>query len=410
VIAVFGLVGAALRSTPALLEPNPLHDGVAARIDAAVDEAVRFLMSRQDSDGAWRSEVYGAFRDGPSLTPVVTKALLYSGGKEAQGAAARGLDYLAGLVRPGGTIDPGPAGLRYPVYTCALASIALSKDPDGVRHGRARDAYLAHLRGFQMVEALGWRPEDPDYGGFGYGVAPPLRSVVHIPGARSMGANLSATLFAVGALRLAGVPSSDRAIRSALRFVRRCQNLRKDTDAPRPVDAGGEALLDGGFFMSPTVATLNKTGFTGDRDAGGQVRFRSYGGPTADGLRALLACGLGPDSPSVLAAEGWLVARFSAEDVPGQFSAGRVPFRNGFYYYYVWSVAHAFVRAGTEEVRVGAGRAHWAEVLARALLRRRQPDGTWANPLSEGREDDPLLATSYALAALVHCRMVLPGP
>src|SRR5438552_100843 len=72
-------------------------------------------------------------------------------------------------------------------------------------------------------------------------------------------ANLSATLFAAGALRAAGVPASDPAIAKARAFVRRCQNFDGDGD--------------GGFFASPVDPTLDKGGSPPGEDG----RFYSYG-------------------------------------------------------------------------------------------------------------------------------------
>ena len=44
---------------------------------------------------------------------------------------------------------------------------------------------------------------------------------------------------------------------------------------------------------------------------------------TADGLRALLRCGLSHDHPRVVAARDWLVRNFSAESNPGEFPGDR---------------------------------------------------------------------------------------
>jgi hypothetical protein len=35
---------------------------------------------------------------------------------------------------------------------------------------------------------------------------------------------------------------------------------------------------------------------------------------------------------------------------------------------------------------------------------RQRPDGSWANRFTDGKEDDPLIATPLALLALVNCR------
>src|SRR5437899_6618172 len=88
------------------------------RLDRALALAATYLTDKQDADGAWRSDTYGVFKDGPSLTPLVVDTLLRSGSSEA---CDKGAAYLAALVKADGAIDGGPHGLSYPLYTSALA-------------------------------------------------------------------------------------------------------------------------------------------------------------------------------------------------------------------------------------------------------------------------------------------------
>jgi squalene-hopene/tetraprenyl-beta-curcumene cyclase len=204
-------------------------------------------------------------------------------------------------------------------------------------------------------------------------------------------------LFAVGALRIAGATADDPSIRKALRFVVRCQNLSDESRNDDP------AFDDGGFFFTPTDPVRNKAGVAGT-DRRGRVRYHSYGSATADGLRALLRCGLSPEHPRVAAARRWLERHFSATQNPGDFAPARASERDATYYYYAWSLAHAF-RALGGRMREGPGReTAWAELLARELIRRQRPDGTWSNRFTASKEDDPLVATPLALGALGLCR------
>ena len=43
------------------------------------------------------------------------------------------------------------------------------------------------------------------------------------------------------------------------------------------------------------------------------------------------------------------------------------------------------------------------------LLRRQNPDGTWRNAFTDAKEDDPLVSTPWAAAALAVCRSVVAG-
>jgi hypothetical protein len=235
----------------------------------------------------------------------------------------------------------------------------------------ARDAWLAEVRRRQLDESLGWGPDDPAYGGWGYAIEPSRKGTKTAPDA-----DLSSTLFAVGALGVANRGDDRAALAKALRFVERCQNFD-----------------DGGFLFSPTDPVRNKAGAAG-------ARFHSYGSATADGLRALLRCGLGIDHPRVVRARSWLARNFSATTNPGTFEPIREPEREATYYYYAWSLAHA-ARA------LGRGHGLRLDELAHELIRRRRPDATWTNRFTASKEDEPLVATSFAAGALGLCRLAL---
>lgn len=351
-------------SRTSLPDPRPSLD---SRIAASLAAASEYLIEQQSHDGAWRSDTYGFMRDGLSLTPNVLSALYFAESDDAQYAFRRGVHYLA-AQKP-------PPTHPHPTYASAAAAWVLTM------HGsplslRAREQWLTHLRQFQHDGQNGWSPDDLDFGGWGYAVVRPVKT----PAAQQpYAANLSATVCALGALLICQVPRDDPAYASALRFVERCQNG------------------DGGFFLSPTHTMLNKAG---PFPAGG---FQSYGSMTADGARALLACGLPPDHPRVRAARAWLLRNFDATKNPGHFPPDREDLRRSTYFYWAWSAAHAMTRLEVRDKR-------WAEALSEELLRRQRPDGSWASAFHDGKEDDPLVATPLAAAALTICRYhLMPG-
>jgi squalene-hopene/tetraprenyl-beta-curcumene cyclase len=384
--------------------------GLAARIDAAMRRGAAFLVARQGQDGAFRSEHYAAFKDGYSLSPLSLLALWAAPRDPAVMAAfERGLDFVATLVTPDGALRVGLDGPTYPYYAITGTLLALSAaGPAGERHESVRQALIGHLRERQFGEKRGWTPADPSYGGWGYYPDLPDKSASggH-PDAR-LTANLSATVFSIGALRLAGVPAEDPALQKARSFVERCQNWSAPGGRPGSATAREPRFDDGGFFFSPLVPDSNKAGSAGT-DAGGHTRYRSYGSMTADGLRALLRLGVPFDHERVQAAARWMTKHFSAEANPGAFPPEAELRRASSYYYYVWTAAHALRAVGATEIDTSGGRVHWARVLAEALLARQRPDGSWANASTELREDDPLVATPFAMAALGIARMVLTG-
>ncbi len=374
------------------------------RADTAT--AIAFLLKHQSSDGAWRSDVYAAFKDGTALTPLVLTALQDATdaglpGPDTADARRRAADFLAAFAQVDGTIREPGGGFDYPVYTAALALRALSH-LENPRHVAAKAAWARYLRARQLTRDLGWEPTDPHYGGWGYcrvipkkpepnGFAPPLTE-----------SNLSATLFALDALaaaRLLDEPTAD----AALVFLRRCQN---DTSPPPGPPGAAHDPGDGGFFFVHADPVRNKAGLLdGGAVTDGPLRFASYGSATADGLRALLLCRrASPQTEEIdrraKRAADWLRTGFQSDIHPGRYAPPLESNRNAVYFYYAASAAKAFRAANL----VLPNDRDWAAELGSALARKQQPDGSWANPIELVRENDPLVATSQALAALAACR------
>src|SRR5207248_7270586 len=82
---------------------------------------VKYLVAQQSEDGAWRSDVYATFKDGTALTPLVLCSLLDAGGDESAAARKKAAAWLAKKSKTDDTIDEGPDGLPYPVYTAACS-------------------------------------------------------------------------------------------------------------------------------------------------------------------------------------------------------------------------------------------------------------------------------------------------
>jgi hypothetical protein len=347
------------------------------RIDSAFARATRALRAAQSPDGAFRSNTYGLMKDGLTLTPhvmlVLQRGLQTSDTAAARSQAATFL--LAALDRPG----PVP----FATYTLPAAISALSGEPyvDPARIARL----VTRLRALQFNETHGWSEADPCFGGWGYD---PDLLPKNAPLDRPADANLSATAYALRALRDARVPPTDPAVRAAVLFIHRCQNFPA-TAPPTPFD-------DGGFFFSPTETGRNKAGDLGP-DPAGRQRFRSYGAMTADGLRSL-AYANQSDSPESRAAAAWLAARFSADVQPGDFPDDRRLFQLGMYYYYLAALAQAAAESPA------TAPPQWKHSLAEALLSRQTPAGVWLNRYTDAREDDPLIATMHAALALSLCR------
>lgn len=357
--------------------------------EQSLSNAVTWLIVKQSPDGAWRSETYASFKSGTGLTPQVVVALQHSVEPGMLPLIGRnpvhaGCDWIAKRLKPDGGIEGAAAGdIEYPVYTAALSAIALSH-PEQKKHIKARDAYVKFLLGHQLTEQNGWKPEDKPYGGWGYcrlipkkpapgAIAPPL-----------VESNLSATLFALDALKAAGVKDKD-VFAKALAFVRNRQNfIPADSPVMLPPEYG-----DGGFHFIYDDPVRNKASGIVPR-ASSRDAFNSYGSAAADGLRALRLAGE-TDEDRIGGAEKWLKANFRADKHPGKYFPAYEGSRDAVYFYYAASVSKAW---DDREAK---------SKLAAELIKRQQPDGSWSNSLNLVREDDPLVATAHAVIALANC-------
>jgi hypothetical protein len=347
--------------------------GCASNPQPVLQKGAAWLWSRQEADGGWHSHTYGLLRSGQALTPFVLDALLEV--PEAvypppRDGVDRAIAFIRAHTQPSGALGTADPGIPdYPNYGTALAVSALAR---ARRTGWQEQVapMVAYLRLQQFTEQNGWAPRDPAYGAWGMGGdrrTPP--DTGHV--------DLSMTRYVLDGLHAAGLAASDPAFAAARIFVERCQNF----DAQHP-DA-----LDGGFFFSTTESDTNKAGQEG-------AHFRSYGTTTADGILALLAVGHAPDSSRVVAARRWLTSHHRDMDVPGFTGEAYQRWPRGLAYYYSASSMRAFRLL---QVDAGAG-------VERGLQQTQHGDGSWSNPENLVKEDDPLIATPFAIRALVKGR------
>jgi squalene-hopene/tetraprenyl-beta-curcumene cyclase len=189
------------------------------------------------------------------------------------------------------------------------------------------------------------------------------------------------------ALHAVGRGEDDPAVKKALEFVSRCQNLENEyTTTPFAAKVN-----DGGFFYTIAAGGQSMAGETAD---GG---LRSYGSMTYAGLKSMIYAGVSRDDPRVKAAYEWIQKHYTLEENPGMGA-------NGLYYYY-HTFAKALAAIGDEQIIDGQGKSHdWRAELSQQLIAAQGADGSWVNSTPRWLEGDPNLVTAYSLLALSYCR------
>jgi squalene-hopene/tetraprenyl-beta-curcumene cyclase len=335
-------------------------------IATLTDKAVAFLKSRQDAGGAWSTA-----RKEPGITALALTALLRSK-RVAPGepAVTKALGYLEQFLGTKG----GLSEANHANYATAIALLAYQEANVGGKYDRLIKDGQHFLETMQWDESEGKTRDDAFYGGAGYG-------------GKNSRPDLSNTAFFVEALRDTGLPADDPALKKALVFVSRCQNLKSEFND----QAWAGKVNDGGFVY--TAANGGSSVAGGDAATG----LRSYASMTYAGLKSMIYAGLTKDDPRVKAAFDYISRHYTLDENPGIGQSGL--------YYYYHTFAKALAMLGTPTITDAQGHAHdWRSDLVAALAKRQNPDGSWVNPADRFMEGDPNLVTSYGLLALAHAR------
>lgn len=327
-----------------------------------LEKAADYLKAHQGRDGSFSPRFAG-----PGITAVVVAGMLRCGFRVDDPVVARSLGFLEKSVKAdGGIYDKGLAN-----YTTSVAVMALREANQDGRYDAIIKNAAAYLKRLQNnVEE-----EDVKFGGVGYD--------------DKSRPDLSNTQYFIDALIAAGLPKDDPAIKRAMKFVSRCQNLPGETN-DRPFAKKTTADDKGGLVYVPDAADKRH-----QTPEGG---LRSLGAMTYGGLRSFLYAGVSRDDPRVKGAVGWIRRHYTLEENPGMKQAGL------FYYYHTF--AKAMAALGEDRFEDANGQKHdWRRELFEALKKRQQPNGSFINKGDrQFGEADPNLATGFALLALSYTK------
>lgn len=363
------LFACAFFATPAVAraaDPAASPAKTSRTAEQVVGKAIEFLRQKgQAEDGSFSKQ------SGPAVTALVATAVLRHGRSPDDPLVAKALAYLKQFVREdGGIYNKGSTVQNYETSLALMCFVEANRDG---RYDKLIDNAEKFLKDLQWDGQEGHDESSFNYGGAGYG--------------GHKRPDLSNTTFFLDALKAAGNGPEDAAVKKALIFVSRCQNLETEYNTT-PFAVKNP---DGGFYYTPAAGGNSQAGET---DEGG---LRSYASMTYAGLKSMIFAGVGPDDPRVKAAVSWLQKHYDLDSNPGMGDAGL--------YYYYQTFAKALEAFGHDTFEDADGKKHdWRQELVAELASRQQADGSWINSNSRWREGDPNLVTGYALLALAYCR------
>jgi squalene-hopene/tetraprenyl-beta-curcumene cyclase len=262
-------------------------------------------------------------------------------------------------------------------YVTSVNVMALAAAKRDAKYRPVIGNAVEFLKKLQWDDGEGKKFEDDYYGGAGYD--------------SKSRPDLSNTQFFLDAMKAGGARSDDPAMKKALVFVSRCQNLESE------------------YNKMPWAGKINDGSFIYSAAAGGQTKtsddpkapLTGYGSMTYAGIKSMIYCGVGPDDPRLKKALEWIANNYTLEANPGM----PPQFAHRALYYYYHTFAKTMDLMGRDEFVDAKGVKHdWRADLLAALVKRQKPDGSWTNETDRWMEGDPNLVTGYAMMALAHAK------
>jgi len=368
----------------------------------AVKKGVEYLFNQQSADGIWHSPNYGNLKGGAGISALVLYAISHTSPaywKLQKSELQKCITELEKNVSKHGYIA-NVDGPDYSNYGSAMFLFAVDNLGIEIKE-KTRATLVEYLIRAQLDEDEGFKKTADNYGGWDL--------TGWMTGKRpTTGSNISVS---------ASVLETLRQQRERIRDISEEKIKPEQTELARKIDAClGKAKLwvqrcradDGGFFFHPEQKHHgNKAGWS-DKE---NQKAKPYGSATADGFRCLIAL----DDPSVPAKDSeekrklnkliwetaeWLEQKHQTQPkvVPGFDDAEKESsWAHGLKFYFWMSTGKSVSHFPWAKYKAASQRQATYTKLIEQL---QKDDGHWENPNARMREDDPIIATSFAIIAL----------
>ena len=391
------------------------------QLEQALKKSTAWLWHQQGNDGAWHSTTHDVFEDGKALTPYILYHLLLIPGDKfnrPEDGVERGVEFIQRAIRSSFVSDSTAHGhFDYPNYSLSYALRVL--------HLLGRDTVMqkrisAHLLREQFTEQRGFTPDHLAYGGWGYGEPglPPgqhghvdvshTRRIVEALASYSSSNCLSASLRETKTVNggTAERRKAEAKVEEPLTlslsysltrsrfFLQGVQRTPEDHRLYEGCLSRKDLPYDGGFISSTVTMYTNKS--VAQDISGAGLHYPSYATATCDGLLAMHALGL-QDTKAYRDARDWLAQHQDMTTIEGLSPDDPEQWHRVMHYYHFAVRAEAMTKAGIE--------GPWRDQLIRLLIKEQLYNGNYMNPLGgANKEDDPLLATMFAVIAMTYLK------
>jgi squalene-hopene/tetraprenyl-beta-curcumene cyclase len=347
----------------------------------SVSIALDWLQKSQTPEGFWTN------KEQPALSALALRSFLHADKAgvsilKYDSTIAKGFRYLESCVqKDGGIYIKG-----YENYNTAIAMIAFlsANNPNYRQIIVNANNYLV---GMQMDEKEKGKSDYQFDGGIGYN--------------KDGHSDMNNTTWSLEAIYLAKQqqpkPSQepekkdvtqqkemkDLNWQAAIDFISRCQNLAKTNPASWVSE---DSINKGGFLYYPGSTKADP------KDVNGKKVLPSYGTMSLAGIMALLFADVPKQDIRIQEAFKWLQKNYTLDENPGLGQQGI------YFYYYIMAKSLKIYGVDTLQVK-GKESVLWRKKLLERLVSLQKKDGFWQNTNGRWWENDPVLATTYALLA-----------